>query len=84
MGDAFPFAGSQLRLGTAFGFLDAACHVGTIGGLRAVPIIFRPQAFKLSLDVLASARSVVVPFVQNQPQFEARIRAGDADAVSFA
>ena len=84
MASAFPFAVSQLRLGALLGFLDPAHHVCAIGGLRAVPVIFRPQAFKLSLDVLASARLVIVPFVQNQPLFEARIRAGDADAVSFA
>ena len=78
------FSVPQLYLGASFGLSDPEYQLFTIRCLPGTRVVFRSHPLECGLYLTAVIGLVVIPLVQDQPEFEAWIGACHPHAVLFA
>jgi hypothetical protein len=78
------FPSLELGVGSLFCNLDPGNQVGAVWQLPTVRHVLRSQGAQVRLHCVPIVRPVVVGFVQNQPDLEARIGANNADVMAYA
>ena len=76
-----PALGAATAYWRAFALVDPRYQIVAIGCLCPASIVLRSQIRKIHLHLVAIARPVVILIVQDQPQLEARIGAGQVHTV---
>ena len=77
-------ASLQQNCTAPFGMLNSGYQIVAIRHFPAVLVVLRAQFLKNRLHLVAILISVVVPFVQDQPELEAWIGTANENAVLFA